>query len=92
MQDDFSRYLDKQLQNTEFATAWEALEARFQVVKSLIELRKEKRLTQGELANIVGATQNIISKIERGKMNVGLDFLNRLACAFGRKLEIKFAG
>ncbi len=91
MSDDFSKYIDKQLQNSEFAKAWEASEARFQVVKSLIELRKEKRLTQLELAEKVGTTQNIISKIERGKMNVGLDFLNRLAHAFGRKLEVKFA-
>lgn len=91
MSDDFSKYLDKQLQDREFATAWEASEARFQVVKSLIELRKENNLTQSELANRVGTTQNIISKIERGKMNVGLDFLNRLAHAFGRKLEVRFA-
>lgn len=90
MSDDFSKYLDNQLKNDEFAKAWNASGARYQVIKTLIRLRKENKLTQSELAERVGTTQNIISKIERGKMNIGLDFLSRIAEAFDRKLEVRF--
>ena len=90
MSDDFSKYLNKQLQNDEFAKVWNSTEARYQVINTLIRLRKEYKLTQSELAQKVGTTQNIISKIERGKMNIGLDFLSKIAEAFGRKLEVKF--
>jgi len=90
MSDDFTRYLDKQMRDKEFARAWSASEARTQVIVSIIKLRKENNLTQSELAKKVGTTQNIILKIERGKMNIGIDFLSRLAQAFGLKIEVRF--
>ena len=41
--------------------------------------RKVKRFTQAEVAKKLGVTQAAVSHWERGKADVGIDQLNRLA-------------
>ncbi len=45
------------------------------------ELRKVKGLSQVELAEIVGCSQGMISKIEKGQANPTLDLIEALADA-----------
>ncbi len=47
--------------------------------KLLRTLRKEKGLTQGELANKVNIGQSFISKIEKGHLEPSLSTLGRIA-------------
>jgi len=86
MSDDFTIYLDKQIQDKEFAKAWSASEARSQVIKSIIKLKKREQPSPKRASP--KSRRN--AKIERGKMNIGIDFLSRLAQAFGRKIEVRF--
>ena len=51
--------------------------------KLMRELRKEKELTQGELANKVGIGQSFISKIEKGHLEPSLQTLGRIAKVLG---------
>lgn len=44
-------------------------------------IREAKGLTQGQLAEMVGANQATISKIERGLGNPTLSMINRIAAA-----------
>jgi DNA-binding transcriptional regulator YiaG len=46
-----------------------------QVVKNIIEIRKKDRVSQEEIANSYGLTQNAVSRLERGDRKVDLDFL-----------------
>ena len=54
----------------------------------LEEKRRERDLTQAELAKLSGVTQPIISEIERGIIkDPRLSTLNRLAAAFECKVD-----
>ncbi len=50
------------------------------------ELRKEKGLTQSELAEKIGLSNNFIGMIERGERNTSVDKIFKLAKAFNMTL------
>ena len=50
------------------------------------ELRKEKGLTQTELAEKIGLSNNFIGMIERGERNTSVDKIFKLAKAFNMTL------
>jgi DNA-binding XRE family transcriptional regulator len=88
--DDFTKYLDKQLKNEEFKKEWDSLELRYQFIQKLIELREENKISQSQLAKKIGTTQAVISRIENGSVNVGIDMIQRIAAAFGRTAKVSF--
>lgn len=51
------------------------------VMKNIARIRERKRLTQSQLAEMVGANQATISKIEAGSGNPTVAMLNRIAAA-----------
>ena len=53
-------------------------------------LRKERKLTQEALAEIVGIDQKNISKIENGSYHPSLSTLKRIADALGKRLVVRF--
>ena len=58
--------------------------------KFITELRKEKNLTQKELAARTGIDQADISKLENGTRNPSLKLLKKLASGLGMQLKIEF--
>ena len=58
--------------------------------KFITELRKEKNLTQKELAERTGIDQADISKLENGTRNPSVNLLKRLAEGMGMVLKIEF--
>lgn len=56
------------------------------MINILIE-RKKNKLTQEELANIVGATNDMIGRIERGQMIPRADLLYDIAKELGTTME-----
>lgn len=48
---------------------------------NMSKIRKARNLTQQQLADMVGANQATISKIEQGNGNPTLDMINRIATA-----------
>ena len=74
--------------NVRFKKEWDNLELRYAVVEQLIKLRTTYNLSQTELAKKIGTTQAVISWIENGTVNVGIDFLEKVARAFDKKVEI----
>lgn len=54
------------------------------------ELRKEKKLSQSELADIVGTTRQTITSIEVEKYTVSLVLAYKLAHYFGLTIEEVF--
>ena len=49
---------------------------REQIGSKIAQLRKEAGLSQRDLADKAGLTQNTIYKIENGKFSVGIDVLD----------------
>jgi len=87
--DDLDRLLNKKLKDPEFKKEWDKLELRYAVIKQLIKLRNAYNLSQAQLAEKLNTTQAVISRIENGSVNIGIDFLDKLAKAFDKKVEIK---
>ena len=58
--------------------------------KFIREMRKEKGLTQKQLADKTGIAQSDISKLETGNANPSLKTLQRLASGMGMVLRIEF--
>ena len=58
--------------------------------KFIAECRKEKNLTQEELARRIGTKKSNISRLESGKYNPSLDFIIKVAEAFGKKVKLDF--
>lgn len=59
-----------------------------QLVEKLIAIRKERRLTQVELAAKLGVTQQTISKIETGDRHLSLRSLCAVSRALGCEVRI----
>jgi predicted transcriptional regulator len=87
--DDFQKLLNEELQNSEFKKEWDNLELRYNIIKQLIKLRNAYNLTQTQLAKKIGTTQAVISRIENGTVNIGIDFLEKVARAFNKKVELQ---
>lgn len=51
------------------------------------ELRKQKHLTQTQLAEKIGLEKGAISKIENGKFNLTLATINKIASALGARVN-----
>lgn len=66
------------------------LEARAKIGARLLFLRKEKRLTQGEVAQAVGVTNWTIGKIEAGRYSAGIDIIIAYCSVLGRTVESLF--
>jgi ribosome-binding protein aMBF1 (putative translation factor) len=59
----------------------------YQVASELAAARKEAGLTQTQIAAIMGTTQSVISRIERGA-NISVETIGRYAHACGKRLEV----
>ncbi len=87
---DFRSRLDKKLKDPENKARWDAYDPEYQVIKTLIEARRKKNITQKELAERTGITQPDISRLENGRGNPSLRTLNNLAKGLGMRLKIEF--
>ena len=87
---DFQVFLKKKLLNKKFRAEWEKLEPQYQLEHEMIKARTEGHLSQGELAKKANTTQAVISRIESMSVSPSINMVNRIAVAFGKKLQIRF--
>lgn len=86
----FRETLTEQMKNADFLKEWDALEPEFQIMKAMLDGRKEKNITQKELSELTGITQGDISRLENGNGNPSLRTLQRLAAGLGMALKLEF--
>ena len=55
-----------------------------------MELKGHKDLTQKELADKIGTRQSAISRLENDDYTPSVEFLDKVAKALDKKLEIRF--
>lgn len=77
-------------QDPEFRRAYDELEDEFALARALIAARAEAELTQEQLANAMGTTQAVITRLESGRAKPSTRTLQRFAEAMGTKLTISF--
>ncbi len=78
------------LADSETKKAYEELEPEYQLIYAMVESRREKNLSQQELADVTGINRSDISKIENGNANPSLRTIKRVAKGLGKKVEIRF--
>jgi len=78
------------LKDKTVAEEYETLRPRYEIISAIIEARVKKGLTQEELAKKVGTKQSAIARLESGRANPSVSFLEKLASALGTKLRIQF--
>ena len=59
---------------------------RQRIGQDIAQLRKEKGMTQQDLADRAGLLRNHVCRIEKGKFSVGFDHLSSIAEALGKKV------
>jgi predicted transcriptional regulator len=77
------------LRNKKVRNELENNEAEYKIIEEIITARREKNITQKELAELVGTKQANISRLESGNYNPTLEFLTKIAKAVGKELEIR---
>ena len=77
------------LENKEVQKEYELLEAEYKIIEEIITTRRERNLTQKGLAELIGTKQSNISRLESGNYNPSLGFLQKIAFAMGKKLEVR---
>ena len=65
-----------------------ASKARVQIISAVIEARKEKGLSQQQLADLAGVKQPAIARLENGSVSPSLDTLSKLLIPLGKKIAI----
>ena len=83
---DFEVWEKEALKDPELRAEYNRLQPEF----ALLSARIEKGLTQQELAQRIGTKQSVISRLESGKANPSIAFLQKFAQALNTHLEIKF--
>ncbi len=86
----FRETLNEQMKDAAFKAEWDATEAEYQLIKTMLEARQRKDITQKQLSEITGIAQADISRIENGNANPSLQTLVRLAAGMGARLKIEF--
>lgn len=69
---------------------YEKLQPEMAVIRAMIEARIKKNITQKKLAVRLKTKQSVISRLETGRGNPTVSFLQKLAGALNTRLEINF--
>ena len=78
----------KKQESPEFAKIWEENRAEYDLISDLISIRKQKRLTQTELASMIGYKQQVISRLEKKDNSPTLKVFCKVLGALGYELRI----
>ena len=81
-------YFEEKYKNDpEFREAWDEVELEYELARQIIKRRIELDITQKDLAEMLGTTQSVISRIENGH-NCSLEYIKKLAKSLQCKPKI----
>ena len=83
--------LDEKLMTAKFRRSYQIEYAKVLLIQKIAEMRRSSHLNQKALAERLGVSQQVVSRIETGENeNLTIDTLTRLARALGHKVKISF--
>ena len=87
---EWQQFRDKLLaEKAETRQEYARLEPTFQVIAEIVHLRRERGLSQKELAARMGRQQPAIARLEAGRANPTLSFLREVAEALDARLVVR---
>lgn len=88
---DYKKHLVEKMKDTNFKKEYEALEPEFEILRSLIKIRKMRHISQEELASKIGTQQPNIARFEKeGYSRASIPLLKKIADALDARLVIHF--
>ena len=87
---DFDDYLKEELKDPEFRRCYHEYGIRLQIAYPLLQMRKNKKMSQKELAMRLDSTQAVVVRMENSEQNFSLKMLGKIADVFGKELKISF--
>ena len=87
---DWTDFDKKLVKNPKLSKDIAKSEARYQLTRSLIKLRLDKKLSQSDLATKIGSKQPAISRLESGNSWPSFSLLQKIATATNSKLTVAF--
>ena len=87
---DFQDYLNQQLRNPKIKKRYDEYDKRLEIAYSVLQLRKQSKISQADLAKKIGTKQSNIARMESGQQNFTADTLQKIAKVFDRELKIEF--
>ena len=81
--------LKRKLQNPDFRAAYEAEDKPIKLVRRISRLRRQRGMTQADLAKAMGTRQANVSRLERFDANLTLGGAGKMAQALGVDLRIE---
>jgi len=82
--------LKKQLlKDKKVLSEYKKLESQYSLISQVIDARLKKNMTQKQLAQKIGTKQSAIARLEAGRTNPTLSFLQKLAVAMNQRLIIQ---
>lgn len=87
---DFQNYLKENLKNSQLKKHFDEYGKQLEIAYQILELRKKKRMSQSDLANIIGTTQSNVARMETGQQNFTTNTLQKIAEAFSCDLRVEF--
>ncbi len=84
----YSNFKKEILKNKDIKKAYDKLELEFGIAALLIKRRFKQKITQRQLAELVGTKQSAISRFESGTYNPSVSFLYKIAEALDAELKI----
>lgn len=86
----YRAYKEKALQDPKVKAKYDALQAEYDIIQSLIDARTSQNITQKDLSLKTGIPQADISRIENSTRNPNLNTLKKLAQGLGMQLRLEF--
>ena len=84
----FKQDMEEFLANPENRKVYESLEVEFAIHRALVNERIQKKLTQKQLAKKLGIAQSALARLESGRSNPTLSFLQKVTSALGLRLTV----
>lgn len=84
----FSVLKKELLSDPEVKKGYDNLGPEYELIRSVIEKRLKKNMSQLDLAQKIGTGQSAISRLESGEGNPSMRFLQRVASALGANLSV----
>lgn len=84
----FEDHKKKLLSDPEVRKHYDKLAPEYELIRSIMDKRLGKNMSQEELARKIGTRQSAISRLESGDANPSVKFLQKVARALGVHLRI----
>ena len=88
---DFKTFKKELLKDAEIKKIHDDLRPEYALIGSIIEKRLKRGLTQKQLAEKIGTKQSAISRLEGGRFNPTLSFLNKIAKALETNIHVSLS-